>query len=66
MIEYNILYQIKQKRNKIMWGILIGIGVVVALIMYLMCIHAATGYQDEEGFHYGKEKEVKDDPVEKS
>ena len=49
-----------------MWEVLIGIEVVVALIMYLMCVHAAEGYEDEEGFHYGKEKEVKDDPLNKS
>jgi hypothetical protein len=48
-----------------MWEVLIGVGVVVALIMYLMCVHAATGYQDEKGFHYGKE-EVKDDTLNKS
>lgn len=48
-----------------MWiGILLGIGSFVAVIMYLMCIHSTTGYQDEEGFHYGKEE--KDDTLNKS
>jgi len=50
-----------------MWEVLIGIGVVVALIMYLMFVHAAEGYEDEKGFHYGKEPtKEKDDPLNKS
>lgn len=47
-----------------MWEMLILLGFVVTLIMYLMCVHAAEGYQDEKGFHYGKEPI--DDPLNKS
>jgi hypothetical protein len=37
-----------------MWWYL-GISVVVSICFYIWCINSHEGYQDESGFHYGKD-----------
>ena len=47
--------------ENIMW-IYLGLTILAVLVLYLLCENSPEGYEDENGFHYGKDP--RNSPVE--